>query len=79
MVNEGVGNQDTSDSDDDACTSDDKEEEEETGNDISDEIYDFLSNYSKCTLVKVLLCYIRCQEGHISKIKDLKKVNFELS
>jgi len=80
MANEGIENRDTSDSyvDDDDCTSDDKEEEAETGNDILDEVYDLLSNYSKCKLIKVLLYYIRHQ-GHISKIKDLKKTNFELS
>ena len=30
-------------------------------------------------LIKVSLYYIRCQESHIFKIKDLKKKNFELS
>ena len=49
MANEGVGHQDISDNDDDeyACTSDDEKEEEETEYDISNEVYDFLSNYSK--------------------------------
>jgi len=81
MVNEGVGNQDTSDDDDDydACISDDEEEGEETKYNISDEVYNFFCKYSKRKLIKVLLYYIRYQEGYISKIKDLKKANFELS
>ena len=82
MANEGVENQDTSDSDaddDNACTSDDEEEEEETGNDIPNEVYDFLNNYSKQKLIKVLLYYIRREEEHISKIKKLMKIHFELS
>jgi len=79
MANERIENRDTSDNDDDdASSSDDEEEEEQTKYDIPDEVYDFLNNYSKRKLVKLLLYYIRHQ-GHISKIKDLKKMNFELS
>ena len=47
--------------------------------DILHEVYDSPHNYSKCELIKVLLYYIRHQEGRISKIKDLKKNNFEFS
>ena len=36
-------------------------------------------NYSKRKLIKVLPYYTRRREGHISKIKELKKKNFELS
>ena len=74
MANEGVQNQDTSDNDDDnACASDDEEEEEETEYHSSNEVYDFPNNCSRRKSLKVLLYYIRHQEGHISKIKDLKK------
>ena len=81
MENEGVENGDTSDNDndDDTCTSNYEEEKEEIEYDIPNDLYDFLSNYFKRKLIKVLLHYIRCQEGYISKIKDLKKINFELS
>ena len=80
MANERIENRHTSDNDgDDASSSDDEEEEEETEYDIPDEVYNFLNNYSKRKLVKLLLYYIRPQERHISKIKDLKKMNFELS
>ena len=80
MANERIENQDTSDNDDDdASSSDDEEEDEETEYDIPDEVYDFLNDYSKHKLVKLLLYYIRRQEWHMSKIKDLKKMNFELS
>jgi len=80
IANDGVKNRDTSDKDDDGtCTSDDDEEEEETGYDSLDEVYDFLNNCSRHKLLKVLLHYIKHQEGHISKVKDLKKMNFELS
>ena len=85
MANEGVEHRDTSDKDDDddddddACTSDDEEEEEETEYDNSDEVYNFLNNCSRRKLLIVLLYYIKHQEGHISKIKDLKKMNSELS
>jgi len=81
MTNEGVENRDTSndDNDNNACKSDDEEEQEETEYDIPNKAYDFLSNYSKHKLIKFLLCYIRCQEAHISKIKDLKKRNPKLS
>jgi len=37
--------------------------------DILDEVYDALHNYSKSKLIKVLLDYIRHQEGRISKLK----------
>ena len=46
---------------------------------IPDDVYDYPHNYSKHKLIKVLLYYIRHQEGRISKIKDLKKNNFEFS
>ena len=45
--------------------------------DIPNEVYDSLHNYSKRKLIKVLLYYIRRQEGHISKIEDLKKKNLD--
>ena len=82
MANDGVENRDTSDQGDDdddgACTSDGDEEEEETEYDSLDEVYDFLNNCSRRKLLKVLLYCIKHQ-GRISKIKDLKKMNFELS
>ena len=69
IANEKVENRETSENNDDnnACTSHDAEEEEKTGNDILNEVYNFLNNYSKRNLVKILLCYIRCQEGYILK------------
>ena len=80
MINEEVKDQAASDNDDnDACISDDEEEDEKMEYDTLDEVYDSLHNYSKCKVIKVLFYYIRRQEGHISKIKDLKKKNFELS
>ena len=79
-ANEEVKDGDASaNDDDDACIGDDEEEDEETEYDVPDEVYDSLHNYSKRKLIKVLLWYIRHQEGCISKIKDLKKKNFELS
>ena len=70
MAIEEIENRDTSDNgddddDNDACISDDQEEEEETEYDIPDEVYDFLSNYSKRKLAKVLLYYIRRQDTHV--------------
>jgi len=63
MANERIENRDTSDNDDDdASSSDDEEEDEETEYDIPDEVYDFLNDYSKHKLVKLLLYYIRRQE-----------------
>ena len=47
--------------------------------DIPNEVYDSLHNHSKRKWIKVLFYYIRHKEGHISKIKDLKKKNFKLS
>jgi len=81
MANEGVENRDTSDNgdDNDVCTSDDEEEEEETEYDNLNEVYDLSNNCSRRKLLKVLLYYIKHQKGHISKIKDLKKINSELS
>jgi len=72
IANEGVKNHDTidNDNDDDSCTSDDEEKEEKTEYDNPDGVYDFLNNYSRCKLIKVLLYYIRHQEGQIAKIKD---------
>ena len=66
MVNEAVENQVAGNNDDadGACISDNEEEEEETEHDIPDQIYNFLNNYSKRKLIKVLLYYIRRQEGH---------------
>jgi len=77
MANDGVENRDTSDNDDDddACPSDDEEEEEETEYGSPDEVCDFLNNCSRRNLLKILLYYIKCQEGHISKIKNLTKTN----
>ena len=77
-ANEGVGNQDISNSDynddeDDACTSVDKEQKEETEYDIPNEVYEFLNNYSKHELIKGLLYYIRRREGYISKIKTWRE------
>ena len=78
MAIEEVKDQDASDNDDsDACTSDEEEEDEEMEYDIPDDGYESFHNYSKCKLIKVLLYYIRHQ-GRISKIKYLKKKNFEL-
>ena len=79
MATEEVKDQDANnDDDDDVCTSDEEEEEDEMEYDIPDEVYHFLHNYSKHKLLKVLLYYIRRQEGHISKIKNLERKNFEL-
>jgi len=43
------------------------EEEEKTKHYSLDEVYDFLENCSRCKLIKILLYYIRDQEGHILK------------
>jgi len=64
---------------DDTCTSEEEEEERKIEYDITTDVYDFPSNYSKCKLAKVSIYYIRRRERHISKIKDLKKTNFALS
>jgi len=81
MTNEGVYKRNIGYNDDDynACTSNDEQEEEETEYNILDDVHDFLNNYSKCKLIKVLLYYIRRQEAYVSKIKDFKKMNFKFS
>ena len=79
IANDEVKDRDASDyHDNEPCTSDDEEEDEELEYGILNEVYGSLHNYSKRKLIKVLLYYIIRQEGCISKIKDLKKKNFEL-
>ena len=77
MANKRIENRDTSDNNDDyASSGDDEEEEEETEYDIPDKVYDFLNKYSERKLVKLLLYYIRCQEGYTFKIKDFEEKEF---
>jgi len=79
-ANEEVNDRDATDNDeDDACTNDDEEEDEEMEYDILDGVYDSLINCSKHKLIKFLLYYIRHQEQHIPRFRDMKKKNFELS
>jgi len=57
MANDRIDNWYTSDNDDDdgTCTRDDEEEEDETEYDIPNEVRDFLSNYSKRSLMKAFI------------------------
>ena len=78
MANEQVSDSNSSDGGDDRNISKENEDKEEKC-EVPDELYDGLSKCSKHKVIKLLLYFLKQLQGHISKIKSLKKIIFHLS